>query len=390
MAKKDYYEVLGVSKNATDAELKKAYRQLSKKYHPDINKEPDAEAKFKEISEAYEVLSDAQRRAAYDQYGHASTDPNFGAGGFGGGAGGFEGFGGAGGFGGFEDIFESFFGGGGRSTNPNAPRQGNDLQYNLDLKFEEAVFGTEKTVRYNREDACSTCDGSGAKKGTHAKTCTKCSGTGTINVQRQTPLGRVMSQQTCPDCHGTGKIIEEPCSDCHGTGRKKTAHSVKVTVPAGVEDGQQMRLSGQGEAGTNGGPHGDLYVVFHVEPSKTYEREGAEIFYELPINFAQAALGDEVSVPTVHGKVKLRIPAGTQTGTVFRLRGKGAPRLNGSSNGDQRVTVKVVTPKSLNEDQKQALRQFAKAGGDRVDEQEEGFFDKVKDAFNSSTKKKKK
>lgn len=388
MAKRDYYEVLGVSKSATDDEIKKAYRKLSKQYHPDINKEADAEDKFKEVSEAYEILSDAQRRAAYDQYGHASTDPNYGGGGFGGG--GFEGFSGGGSFGGFEDIFESFFGGGGgRSANPNAPRQGSDLQYSLNLKFEEAVFGVEKTVKFNREDSCSTCAGTGAKPGTKPETCSKCHGQGTINVERQTPLGRVMTRQTCDQCGGAGQTIKDPCNDCHGTGRIKKKHAVKVNVPAGVEDGQQMRLAGQGEAGINGGPYGDLYVVFHVEESDLYDRDGSEIYYDLPLSFVQAALGDELEVPTVHGKVKLKIPAGTQTGTTFRLRGKGAPKLRGSGNGDQQVSVKIITPKNLSDAQKRALREFAEAGGDKIEEQEEGFFDKMKDAFNFDQKKKK-
>ncbi|MGY3749103.1 molecular chaperone DnaJ [Vagococcus acidifermentans] len=388
MAKRDYYEILGLSKSATDDEIKKAYRKLSKKYHPDINKEPDADEKFKEVSEAYEVLSDPQKRAAYDQYGHAGTDPNFGgAGGFGG----FDGFSG-GGFGGFEDIFESFFGGGGagRGASRNAPRQGADLQYSLNLTFEEAVFGLEKTIRYNREDECSTCHGSGAKPGTEPETCGKCHGSGTINVERQTPLGRMMSRQTCDVCQGTGKIIKEKCDTCHGRGRMTKSHSLKVNVPAGVEDGQQMRLAGQGEAGYNGGPFGDLYVVFVVEPSPIFDRDGSEIYYEQTISFVQAALGDEVEVPTVHGRVKLKIPAGTETGTSFRLRGKGAPRLRGSGNGDQQVTVKIVTPKNLNDAQKKALRDFAQASGDTVIEQEEGFFDKMKDAFSGSSKKRKK
>lgn len=375
--KRDYYEVLGVSKSATDDEIKKAYRKLSKKYHPDINKEPDAEEKFKEVSEAYEILSDPQKRAAYDQYGHAGTDPNFGAGagGFGGGFGGFSG----GGFGGFEDIFDSFFGGGGGSRNvdPTAPRQGQDLQYSLNIKFEEAIFGTEKEIKYNREDTCHTCHGNGAKPGTSPEVCHKCHGSGTINVERQTPLGRMMSRQTCDVCHGTGKEIKEPCPTCHGTGTEKQAHTVKVKVPAGVEDGQQMRLSGQGEAGLNGGPYGDLYIVFYVEESDIYDREGTEIYYEMPLSFVQAALGDEVEVPTVHGKVNLKIPAGTQTGTTFRLRGKGAPRLRGGSYGDQHVKVNILTPKNLNDKQKEALREFAKAGGDNIPEEEEGFFDKM-------------
>lgn len=376
--KRDYYEVLGVAKGATDDEIKKAYRKLSKKYHPDINKEADAEDKFKEISEAYEVLSDAQKRAAYDQYGHAGTDPNFGAG-AGGFGGGFSGFSGGSGFGGFEDIFDSFFGGGSsRRQDPTAPRQGADLQYSMKLKFEDAIFGVEKEIKYQREDVCQTCHGNGAKPGTQPEVCHKCHGSGTINVERNTPLGRVVSRQACDVCHGTGKEIKEPCPTCHGSGHVDQTHTVKVNVPAGVEDGQQMRLSGQGAAGANGGPYGDLYVVFYVEESDIFDRDGAEIFYEMPISFVQAALGDEVEVPTVHGKVKLKIPAGTQTGTTFRLKGKGAPRLRGGSYGDQQVKVKLMTPKNLSDKQREALRSFAEAGGDKVNEQgEEGFFDKV-------------
>ncbi len=385
MAKRDLYEVLGVSKSASDDEIKKAYRKLSKKFHPDINKEAGAEEKFKEVAEAYEVLSDANKRAAYDQYGHASTDPNFGAGGGGFGGGGFGGgFGG----GGFEDIFESFFGGGGRSYNPNAPRQGEDLQYSLNLEFEEAIFGKETTISYNREEECKTCHGDGAKPGTHPVTCSKCHGTGSLNVERNTPLGRVMTRQTCDVCHGTGQEIKESCPTCHGSGHMKDKHTVKVTVPAGVEDGNQMRLNGQGEAGKNGGPYGDLYVVFRVKPSKEFERNGSEIYYELPINFVQATLGDEVEVPTVHGKVKLKIPAGTQTETNFRLRGKGAPKLRGTGTGDQHVKVKLMTPKNLSKEQTDLLRQFAQASGMEVEEQDGSIFDKVKDAFKADKKKK--
>lgn len=384
MAKRDYYEILGVSKSATDPEIKKAYRKLSKQYHPDINKEADADAKFKEITEAYEVLSDGNKRAAYDQYGHASTDPNFGAGGggFGGGFGG-GGFGG----GGFEDIFESFFGGGGgRAANPNAPRQGEDLQYRMDLEFEEAIFGKETSIQYNREAECKTCHGDGAKPGTHPVTCSKCHGSGTLNVERNTPLGRVMTRQTCDVCQGTGKEIKEKCPTCYGSGHVKEKHSVKVTVPAGVEDGNQMRLNGQGEAGKNGGPYGDLYVVFRVKSSDLFDRDGSEIYYELPISFIQAALGDEVEVPTVHGKVKLKIPAGTQTGINFRLKGKGAPRLRGAGNGDQHVKIKIITPKDLSSEQKRILHEFAKESGIEVTEQDESLFGKVKDAFKKDRK----
>ncbi|PMC59104.1 molecular chaperone DnaJ [Dolosicoccus paucivorans] len=380
--KRDLYDVLGVSRDASDQEIKRAYRKLSKKYHPDINKEPDADEKFKEVTQAYEVLSDEQKRAAYDQYGHASTDPNFGAGGFGGG--GFGGFSGAdfgGGFGGFEDIFESFFGGAGAGRrDPNAPTRGNDLQYRIQLTFEEAIFGVEKTITYRRNETCDTCHGSGAKPGTEPVTCRTCHGSGVTQVERNTPFGRVMTQGVCPTCHGTGKEIVDKCPECHGDGIVSKQHSVKVTVPAGVEDGQQMRLSGQGEAGTNGGPYGDLFVVFQVADSKEFRREGTEIYYELPISFVQAALGDQVEVPTVHGKVKMKVPAGTQTGTTLRLRGKGAKSLNSNQQGDQHVTVRVVTPTKLSEKEKDLFKQLAGESGQSV-KTEGGFFDKVKDIF---------
>ena len=390
MAKRDLYDVLGVSKDATEDEIKRAYRKLSKQYHPDINQEVGAEEKFKEIAEAYEVLSDSQKRAAYDQYGHAANDPNFNAGGFGG-FGGFEGFGGQGGFGGaqytggFEDIFESFFGGGGRTQRPNAPRQGADLQYVMDLTFEEAIFGKKETIHYQRNAECHTCHGSGAKPGTEPVTCSKCHGSGVVQVERQTPFGRMMTQATCDVCHGTGKEIKEKCPTCHGKGTVTESHKLTVNVPAGVENGNQMPLRGQGEAGSNGGPYGDLYVVFRVEKSDIFDRQGSEIFYKLPINFAQAGLGDEIDVPTVHGKVKLKVPAGTQSGTVFRLRGKGAPKLRGSGNGDQQVQVEVVTPKHLTDKQKEALRTFAKEAGETVTE-DSNIFDKVKDAFRDNFK----
>lgn len=378
--KRDYYEVLGVSRDASDAEIKKAYRKLSKTYHPDINKEAGAEEKFKEVSEAYEVLSDSQKRAAYDQYGHAANDPNFGGGGFGG-------FGGAsyGGAGfGFEDIFEQFFGGGGQSRqNPNAPRRGSDLQYRVTLTFEEAIFGKEETVTYNRNEECHTCHGSGAKAGTSPVTCHKCHGSGAVQVEQNTPFGRVMTQRQCDVCGGSGQEIKEKCETCHGAGIESKQHSVKVTVPAGVENDQQIRLSGQGEAGQNGGPYGDLYVVFRVQPSDKFERDGTEIYYELPISFVQAALGDEIKVPTVHGAVKLKVPAGTQTDTSFRLRGKGAPSIRGNYTGDQHVKVKVVTPKKLSDKERELFQSLAKESGQTVRANNEGgFFDKVKDMFN--------
>ena len=370
----EYYDRLGVSKDASQDEIKRAYRKMSKKYHPDINKEPGAEEKYKEVQEAYETLSDDQKRAAYDQYG-----PD-GANGFGG-QGGFGGFDGGAGFGGFEDIFSSFFGGG-ATRNPNAPRQGDDLQYRVNLSFEEAIFGAEKEVHYNREATCKTCSGSGAKPGTSPVTCGRCHGQGVINVDTQTPLGMMRRQVTCDVCHGTGQEIKEPCQTCHGTGHEKQSHKVSVKIPAGVETGQQIRLAGQGEAGFNGGPYGDLFVIINVNPSDKFTRDGSTIYYTLNISFVQAALGDTVEVPTVHGNVEMVIPAGTQTGKTFRLKGKGAPRLRGGSQGDQLVTVKIVTPTKLNDAQKEALLAFAKASGDeKVAPQKKGFFDKVKDVL---------
>lgn len=370
----EYYDRLGVSKDASQDEIKRAYRKMSKKYHPDINKEPGAEEKYKEVQEAYETLSDDQKRAAYDQYG-----PD-GANGFGG-QGGFGGFDGGAGFGGFEDIFSSFFGGG-ATRNPNAPRQGDDLQYRVNLSFEEAIFGAEKEVHYNREATCKTCSGSGAKPGTSPVTCGRCHGQGVINVDTQTPLGMMRRQVTCDVCHGTGQEIKEPCQTCHGTGHEKQSHKVSVKIPAGVETGQQIRLAGQGEAGFNGGPYGDLFVIINVNPSDKFTRDGSTIYYTLNISFVQAALGDTVEVPTVHGNVEMTIPAGTQTSKTFRLKGKGAPRLRGGSQGDQHVTVKIVTPTKLNDAQKEALLAFAKASGDeKIAPQKKGFFNKVKDAL---------
>ena len=370
----EYYDRLGVSKDASQDEIKRAYRKMSKKYHPDINKEPGAEEKYKEVQDAYETLSDDQKRAAYDQYG-----PD-GANGFGG-QGGFGGFDGGAGFGGFEDIFSSFFGGG-ATRNPNAPRQGDDLQYRVNLSFEEAIFGAEKEVHYNREATCKTCSGSGAKPGTSPVTCGRCHGQGVINVDTQTPLGMMRRQVTCDVCHGTGQEIKEPCQTCHGTGHEKQSHKVSVKIPAGVETGQQIRLAGQGEAGFNGGPYGDLFVIINVNPSDKFTRDGSTIYYTLNISFVQAALGDTVEVPTVHGNVEMTIPAGTQTGKTFRLKGKGAPRLRGGSQGDQHVTVKIVTPTKLNDAQKEALLAFAKASGDeKIAPQKKGFFNKVKDAL---------
>ncbi|MBB4825771.1 molecular chaperone DnaJ [Sporosarcina luteola] len=370
MSKRDYYEVLGVSKSATKEEIRKAYRKLSKQYHPDLNKEPGAEEKFKEVTEAFETLSDETKRAQYDQYGHA--DPNQGFGGFGG----FNG-GGADGFG-FEDIFSTFFGGSTRRRDPNAPRKGDDLQYTMTIDFMEAVFGKETEIELPREEECETCHGTGAKKGTTAKTCTHCGGTGQISVTQNTPLGQMVNRRTCPHCQGTGKIIPEKCETCHGSGRVTKRKKIKVTIPAGVDDGQRLRIAGQGEAGANGGPAGDLYIVFRVKAHDKFIREEDDIYLELPLTFPQVALGDEIEVPTIHGNVKLKIPAGTQTGTNFRLRGKGVKNVHGHGTGDQHVIVKVVTPKKMTEKQKELMREFASIDGNSPDEYSSSLFDKIK------------
>lgn len=370
MNKRDYYEVLGLSKSASKEEIKKAYRKLSKQYHPDINKADDAADKFKEIKEAYEVLSDEQKKAHYDQFGH--TDPN-------------QGFGGGqdfGGFGGFEDIFSSFFGGGGRRRDPNAPRQGADLQYTMTLSFEEAAFGKDTEIEIPREENCDTCKGSGAKPGTKVENCSHCHGTGQLNVEQNTAFGRIVNRRACHHCQGTGKIIPNKCSTCGGDGKVQKRKKIQVKVPAGIDDGQQLRVTGQGEPGINGGPSGDLYVVFHVRTHEFFERDGDDVYCEMPVTFAQSALGDEIEVPTLHGKVKLKIPAGTQTGTRFRLKGKGVPNVRGYGQGDQHVVVLVVTPKKLTEKQKDLLREFSEISGQsEIDEQEDGFFSKVKRAF---------
>lgn len=372
MSKRDYYEVLGVSKGASKDEIKKAYRKLSKQYHPDINKEPDAADKFKEIAEAYEVLSDDQKKSHYDQFGH--TDPNQG---FGGGGD----FGG--GFGGFEDIFNTFFGGGGsRRRDPNAPRQGADLQYTMTVSFEEAAFGKETDIEIPREETCETCSGSGAKPGTNPETCQHCHGTGQLNVEQNTPFGRIVNRRTCHYCNGTGKEIKHKCTTCGGAGKVKKRKKIHVKIPAGIDDGQQLRMSGQGEAGINGGPSGDLYVVFHVRAHEFFERDGDDIYCEMPITFVQASLGDEIEVPTLHGKVKLKVPSGTQTGTKFRLKGKGVPNVRGYGVGDQHILVRIITPTKLTDKQKQLLREFADISGSApIGDHEKSFFSKVKRAF---------
>ena len=355
MAKKDFYEVLGLQKGASDDEIKKAFRKLAIKYHPDKNQgNKEAEEKFKEINEAYQVLSDPQKKAQYDQFGTADFN-GAGAGGFGGyDASGFD-------FSDLGDIFGSFFGGGfsqGGGRRPNAPQRGNDMEYSINLTFEEAVFGVDKEISITRSESCETCHGTGAKPGTSPKTCDKCHGSGRIRVQRNTPLGSFVSESTCDKCGGKGTIVSDPCHDCHGAGVQRKKRKITVKIPAGVDTGNVIPLRGHGEHGKNGGPAGDLYINIRVAPHKIFKRENFDIFIDTHVSFADAALGVETRVPTIDGDVKYTVPAGTQPGTRFRLRGKGVPRVNGSGRGDQYVRVIVDIPKTLNEKQKEALKLF--------------------------------
>ncbi|MEA5136970.1 MAG: molecular chaperone DnaJ [Candidatus Fimivivens sp.] len=375
--KQDFYEVLGVSKGASDDEIKKAYRKLAKQYHPDMNPgDKKAEAKFKEVGEAYEILSDPQKRARYDQFGHAGVDPSYGAG-----AGGFGG--------GFEDIdlgdlFGSFFGGFGGSTrtrNPNGPIRGRDIGLTLSLSFEEAALGCQKDISVPHLETCDTCAGSGAKKGTSPEVCPTCGGSGSIRATERTMLGTMQVQKTCPHCGGKGKVIKDPCPDCSGQGRVRKQRKLTVTVPAGINHGQTFTLRGQGDSGLNGGPAGDANITVSVRPDSVFERDGYDIWCDIPITFMQAALGDEITVPTLEGKVKYTIPEGTQPQTVFRLKGRGVPFINGRGKGDQFVRVTVEVPKSLNNKQRQALRDFEGTLSDRNYEKRKSFFDRIKESM---------
>lgn len=364
--KRDFYEVLGVKKDASEDELKKAYRKLAKENHPDLHPgDKECEARFKEINEAYEVLSDPDKRAKYDQFGHAAFDPSQGFGG--GGFGGFEGFGGFGDI--FSDIFGGGFGfGGGGGRNPNAPRKGDNLRATVNIKFEEAAFGVKKEVFVSKIEQCPDCKGTGCAEGTTAEVCPDCKGTGTVMSTKRTPFGMVQSSEQCPKCKGRGKIIHSPCKTCRGMGSVRRQHKVTVSVPAGIDDGQTISLRGQGNAGLNGGPAGDLLITVLVQPHARFERDGASILLDQEVSFAQAALGAEVEVPTLDGKVKLNIPEGTQTGTTFRLKGKGVPFLRNGGRGDQFVTVKVAVPRGLSSAQKDALRQYAQTMGETVEQ----------------------
>ena len=364
--KRDYYEVLGVKKGASEDELKKAYRKLAKENHPDLHPgDKECEARFKEINEAYEVLSDPDKRAKYDQFGHAAFDPSQGFGG--GGFGGFEGFGGFGDI--FSDIFGGGFGfGGGGGRNPNAPRKGDNLRATVNIKLEEAAFGVKKDVFVAKIEQCPDCKGTGCAEGTTAEICPDCKGSGTVMSTKRTPFGMVQSSEQCPKCKGRGKIIHSPCKTCRGIGSVRRQHKVNVSVPAGIDDGQTISLRGQGNAGLNGGPAGDLLITVLVQPHARFERDGASILLEQEVSFAQAALGAEIEVPTLDGKVKLNIPEGTQTGTTFRLKGKGVPFLRNGGRGDQFVTVKVTVPRGMSSAQKDALRKYAQTMGETVEQ----------------------
>ena len=365
--KRDYYEVLGLKKGASEDEIKKAYRRLAKENHPDMNPgDKGAEARFKEIGEAYEVLSDPEKRSRYDQFGFAGVDPNYGAGAPGGG-----GFGGGfSGFGDFDigDIFDSFFGGGtrgGSTRSTNSPMRGENVRTQAQLTFEEAAFGCSKEIPVSRIEDCPDCGGSGCEKGTTPEVCKRCSGTGTVRSQVRTAFGVMSSQSACPECSGTGKIIHSPCPKCRGKGAVRKNTTVKVDFPAGIDDGQTLSKRGAGHRGLNGGPAGDLLITVSVLPHSQFERDGFNVYYNMPITVTQAALGDSVEVPTLDGKVKYTIPEGTQTGTVFRLRGKGIQRLNSVGRGDQFVTVTVQTPTNLTSEQKELLRKLGETFGEK-------------------------
>ena len=368
--KRDYYEALGVDRSADEAAINKAYRTLAKKYHPDINPgDAAAERKFKEVNEAYAVLSDPEKKAKYDQFGHAA----FEAGGAGGGFGGFGGFGGMD----FDisDIFSSFFGGGmGGGSTRRGPVRGEDLSVRVTLTFEEAVFGTKKEVSYQRIQKCGSCSGTGAAKGTSPKTCTACGGSGRVRVQQRTPLGIMQTQKSCDACRGTGKIIEKPCDDCRGNGYVRATKKLDVTIPAGIDDGQRIVLSGQGSEGRDGGPAGDLYIYVSVRPHAVFEREGTDIYCEVPISFTEAALGAEIDIPTLEGTEKYEIPEGTQTGTTFTLRQRGVPIVNTKNRGSLHINVTVEVPKNLNGEQKDILRKFAESRGEANSKGRDKFF----------------
>ncbi len=369
---RDYYEVLGVSKSATNDEIKKAYRSLAKKYHPDMNPgDKEAEEKFKEVNQAYAVLSDPEKKARYDQFGPEAAE---------GGAGGFGGFGDfGGGFGGFDfgDIFGDIFGGGRSSARRNGPMRGDDLAQRVTITFEEAAFGCKKEIRYSKVEKCGTCGGTGSADGSAPKTCSKCNGSGQIRVQQRTPLGVFQTTKPCDACGGEGHTVSNPCKKCRGTGMSSASKTLEVSIPAGIDNGQRISLRGMGNAGKNGGPAGDLYIAVAVRPHPVFTRDGYDIFCEIPITFPEAALGAEIRIPTLEGDTTFRIPEGTQTGTSFTLDGKGIPFVNGRGRGDLIFKVVVEVPRGMNDAQKEALRKFADACGKSNYSKKEKFFSKI-------------
>ncbi|MGN1409380.1 MAG: molecular chaperone DnaJ [Eubacteriales bacterium] len=369
--KRDYYEVLGVDKSADEATIKKAYRNLAKKYHPDMNPgDKEAEAKFKEVNEAYDVLSDPDKKAKYDQYGHAAFDPASGAGGFGG----------FGDFGGFDinDIFSSFFGGSPTGSRRNGPVRGDNITVRLTISFEESVFGCKKEIQYSKVQKCDDCGGTGAAKGTSPKTCGACGGTGQVRVQQRTPFGIMQTQKTCDSCKGTGKIIEKKCDSCRGTGFVRVPKKLEVNIPAGIDDGQQLALKYQGSDGINGGSAGDLNIVISVRPHSVFERDGDDLYCEVPITYAEATLGAEIEIPTLEGSMKYNIPEGTQTGTVFTIRNKGVVRVNNPKiRGNLYITVVVEVPKNLTFEQKNLLEKFAASCGESNYSKRTSFFKRL-------------
>lgn len=378
--KRDYYDVLGVDKSADATAIKKAYRKLAMKYHPDKNPgDKEAEEKFKEINEAYEVLSDETKRRNYDQFGHEGVNGQ----GFGG-AGGFGGQG----FGGFDDIFGDIFGdmfgggfSGGSRQRRRGPERGADIKQRVNISFEEAAFGKKVQVKINRSEECDQCHGSGAKPGTSKNTCPTCHGSGQVQSVQRTPFGNIASTRTCSTCNGEGEVIDSPCSKCHGKGSIRKTKTIEVDIPAGIDNGQMIKLGGQGELGTRGGPRGDLYIEVNVQSHPLFTRDGYDVYLEMPITFAQATLGDKIQVPTLDGKVEYEVPEGTQTGTVFRLREKGIPKLRSNSRGDQYVKVIIDTPKKLNDEQKELLRKFDESCGNKVHEKQRSWKSKIDNFF---------
>ena len=374
--RKDLYEALGLQKGASDEEIKKAYRKLAKKYHPDLNPgDKTAEEKMKEVNAAYEILSDPEKKARYDQFGHAGVDPSYGGGG--------------GQYSGFEDfdlgsIFDSFFGGGmgGGQTRRSGPRKGESIRASVTLTFEEAAFGCQKQITVNRVETCPDCGGSGAKAGTSAETCPDCHGTGQIKTTQRTILGMMSTSSPCSRCRGTGKIIKDPCPSCRGAGSLRKQRMITVQIPAGIDHGQTISVRGEGNAGQNGGPAGDIFVTVNVTPHEIFKRRGQDVMVELPVTFVQAALGAELEAPSIDGKISYNRPEGTQPDTVFRIRGKGIPNLNGRGRGDQFIKVKIEIPRNLTREQKDILRQFDETAGDAQFGEKKGFFEKMKDLFN--------